>query len=108
MNPLPFSPLSLSQLFKEKGVDVPSFFQWETYYGDKSRIAWKDFHKQNYIDTADYRTYLHAYSLSELPDVFRQVFGEIEDISNWVMFSRNYFEDKAKSWETLEKTIKGL
>lgn len=126
MNTIYFSPLSLSQLLKEKGIEVDSIGEWEV--GGKldgtnhiERLILKT-GKPSFGAADSAYAYYNAYNLSELPDVFRQVFGDKEiqnsllnDVngrtkaqSEWEWFTKQYFKDPKKAWETLEKTIREL
>lgn len=133
MNQTLFTPLSLSQLLKSRGVKQESMFYW--WNGKIGMIAGrKDYSLYRYGECRDmYNGYrfedeekensFSAFTISELPDVFRQVFDnkEIKEKingeegyyqskaeSNWDFFCSKYFKDPKTAWETLEKTIRSL
>lgn len=124
MNNLYFTPLSLSQLLKEKGVEVESEHYW---------AKWPTVNGYGYVisDTLEVEGEgevegYACYNLSELPDVFRQVFGikESESVTvtnkkghsriklymseamkEFERFSAEYFKDPKSAWSKLEEAI---
>jgi len=126
MNELLFSPLSLSKLLKEKGVKQESMFYWADNEdgqwvlaldfdpnGDNDPIvAFGDMLKDDEEDGGCFS----AFTLSELPDVFRQVFGDKKSAFGKQLLSKlhfgyfceAYFKDPKTAWKNLERTIKLL
>lgn len=120
MNELLFTPLSLSQLLKQKGVKQESMFYWEVdnfnVTASPVTLIYRDF-----LTDEENIEHYSAFTISELPDVFRQMFGE-EKYTNahfvewlnytyyveWIKFTEQYFKDPKSAWETLEKTIRSL
>jgi hypothetical protein len=117
MKNLDVTPLSLSQLLKEKNVRQESMFYWADHEdghwvlvfdfdpnGDKDPIVgYGDDLKED-----EDGGYYSAFTLSELPDVFRQVFKEeyFEREHQWAMFCAEYFRAPAEAWEALEQGIR--
>lgn len=119
MNNLYFTPLSLSQLLKEKGVkqDI-SLFAW---FYDYVLHEWELLSKgdveylkqtQGFYNRYNKGEYYTAFTLSELPDVLRQMYfgkkmsDEIQD--EFSLFCWFYYIEPQKAWETLENTIRSL
>lgn len=120
MNDLYFTPLSLSQLLKEKGVNVDSLY---IYLDPIPMLAekgitkpiirewlnkWKEDKTEDLNRLIDKQT-ISAYSLSELPDVFRQIWNGRDGMyGTWEDFCSEYFTDRKIAWDNLEKTIRSL
>lgn len=102
MNPLLFTPLSLSQLLKKKGVKQIS--QW--YWRDNGMGGYQLTDYDNRPEATS-----SAFQIGELPDVFRQVF-DTESRSaarvEWACFLTDYFKDPKIAWSNLEEAIKSL
>lgn len=131
------SPLSLSQLLKEKRVKQESMFYWLTGrkndsvdLSNKGTVVYRSatddedndnygFYTQKRLDEYEKGGFgiYSAFTLSELPDVFRQVFPKPPEDSqmlansigkDFALFCYDYFKNPKSAWETLEHTIKEL
>lgn len=130
MNQTLFTPLSLSKLLKEKKVETKKTGFWWCQWSTKERPPEQEWELEyvtsddDFVDVTggSWERY-KAFSIGELPDVFRQVFDnkEIKEKingeegyyqskaeSNWDFFCSKYFKDPKTAWETLEKTIRSL
>lgn len=106
MDNLNFTPLSLSKILKEKGIAQKSAFY---HFKGKLLTDWE----MRGMTMSDDNLPISAFCLSELPDAFRQVFGEVYASKiiiqgEWQKFCADYYDDHKSAWETLEKTIRSL
>ena len=81
--------LDLSKKLKELGVKKEGFFLWENKMG-KWHLIWRDYHKFDYIDTADLREYVSAFTVAELGEMLPREIKTDDKIVHHLRFQKTY------------------